>query len=164
MARLRLSKVSTEIFQFDLFSNTISDNGLLSLESSVGLMTSLVLTTILVKILISLCIGWGTIRTTMETQSSWMNIDRVLNSDVHAATQIQGQSGDLMLTLVNGTVYRYAVNLNGQFVRIQLGGGTSVIGSGVKSIQVTIADMGVAILCRFVSGPSHRIFVSPLPS
>jgi hypothetical protein len=101
--------------------------------------------------------------TMSESSAMWINLSRVLAQDVHAATGVSVVFGNLNVTLANGTSYRYVVNGNHQCVRIQSGGGTSVIAAGVSSVQVTpLSPVAVFVSAVFTDGSVHSLTLASL--
>jgi hypothetical protein len=98
-----------------------------------------------------------------ETSAMWTNMSRVLTQDVHSATGLSVIFGTLNVSLANGTSYRYVVNGNHQFVRIQSGGGTSVIAAGVSSVQVNLlSPVALLVSVTFTDGTVHSLTIASL--
>lgn len=101
--------------------------------------------------------------TMSESSAMWINLSRVLTQDVHAATGLSNVYGNLNVTLANGANYLYVVNGNHQYVRIQSGGGTSVIAAGVSSVQVIqLSPVAVSISATFTDGSVHSLTIASL--
>ena len=88
----------------------------------------------------------------LETDAMSANLQRALAQDVHGAASVQVVYGQLVLSTLGGTVYRYALNANQQFVRIRNGGGTAVIAEGISSVSVRTGTGTVEFHVVFRSG------------
>ncbi|WP_143232509.1 hypothetical protein [Alicyclobacillus vulcanalis] len=94
-----------------------------------------------------------------QVELDWAVFDsvrRTLAEDVHAALRASGTAGSLVLQECNGTIYTYYVNANHQLVRVQAGGGTSVIATDVRAWMVSVrsAPIGwlLTVICQTMDG------------
>lgn len=88
----------------------------------------------------------------LETEAMSVNLQRALAQDVHGAATVQVVYGQLVLSTLSGTVYRYALNTNQQYVRIRNGGGTAVMAEGIATVSVRTGTGTVEFHIVFRSG------------
>jgi hypothetical protein len=124
-------------------------------------MSALLLTT-LVRVWLSLWLGEVRLLDGFETDAMWMSAGRMLQHDIHAATEASAGNGQLQLTLADGTVYVYQKNSNGQLVRVRTGGGTAVAAAGVQGFQAGLTGRLVWVRIDFVNGNEHMMEVGLL--
>lgn len=99
----------------------------------------------------------------MEVSAMSTSVQRVLAQDVHRAASASVVFGQLNLNMLDGTSFRYAVNANGQLVRVQTGGGTAVIAEGLEKLDVQTQPMYVTFNVRYRSGRTEE-FIFTIPA
>lgn len=94
-----------------------------------------------------------------------MEVQHTLARDVHAATGVSEQAGQLKVQLANGDSYRYLRNPAGQLVRIGDEGGTSVLAVHLQDVSwiVTGKDSMEAVV-TFENGPVCEEHITSLTS
>lgn len=124
-------------------------------------LTSLIATSTL-RLALNFWFGQSRWMTVTEQMAMFNSAQRIVREDVHAATSIGTIGEQLVLSTAGGIAYRYFVNAEGQYVRVQNGGGTTILAAGVRAVQVS-SDAGTAdLLVTFQSGQRYEIYVSSL--
>lgn len=136
--------------------------GSVTADAIIALMAHFVITVALLNTLLSLWTGWQVMQTTLEVDQSWANICRVLIQDGHSSIAPSIVYGSLNLTMPNGVAYRYLVNTSNQLVRTQQGGGSSVVGSLIKSMSTSVKNGMVTVTCIFTNQTNHIVTFATL--
>ncbi len=95
----------------------------------------------------------------MASEAAWDNAARVLSQDGHASSRVRATTNTLSLDLVNGDSYTYLVNAEGQLVRVQEGGGTSVLADGFASLNCAPERYGFSVKVTMLDGHEHTLHV-----
>jgi len=128
-------------------------DGFSVLEVAISILLMAVVTTTTLRVSLSMWQASNRWLQILETDTMSANFQRVLAQDVHGAARVEVISGQLVLTTLTGTLYRYALNGSRQYVRIRNGGGTSVIAEGISSVMVGTEPVAVDFHVVFQSGP-----------
>lgn len=134
----------------------------MTMDAVVALLANSVIAVALLNTLLSLWTGWQVMQTTLEVDQSWANISRVLIQDGHSSVLPSIVYGSLNLMTANGASYRYLVNTSNQLIRTQQGGGSSVVGSLIKSLSVSVNQGMVTVTCVFSNQTNHTITFATL--
>ncbi|MDQ0188336.1 hypothetical protein JI721_15460 [Alicyclobacillus cycloheptanicus] len=125
-------------------------------------MTGTIVVTLCVHAFLSLWLAQNAVLQRSEDDAMWASLSRVLRIDGHAAAEATLSFGGLNLQEADGTGYRYEVNKSGQYVRIESGGGTSVIAVDVRSVTVQQSGGTVHLQVTFQDGTTKELFVCTL--
>lgn len=66
-----------------------------------------------------------------------LTMKRAWLQDIHGAVEEVAEPSELTLIMANRTEYRYYLNHRGQIIRVQSGGGTTVLAVGVKKLLIS---------------------------
>lgn len=136
--------------------------GLTVAEATIGLFGTALLLTVTMKVLLTSWLGCNAITSRLEADAAWLSTERVLETDLHAATTTMTSNGSLSISTMNGTSYRYLVNSDQELIRMEQGGGVSVVSTGIVSFRATSASGLVHVFATFADGSSHELTIAPL--
>ncbi|WP_198849770.1 hypothetical protein [Alicyclobacillus sp. SO9] len=97
----------------------------------------------------------------VQTLIMGISLRRSLTQDIHAASKV-GMGRTSFTLWVNGDTYRYYVNSNGQCVRVRIGGGTTVLADGVRTLTAEDRGRVLQITVHFRNGYDEMIQASRL--
>lgn len=138
------------------------EHGFTLLEVMVSILLSLLLVTISTQFSANI---WNATKRTQlvaDKSAAMSNADRILSFDGHQAVSVGRSLGHLVLRTVAGNQYTYLANPQHQFVRIQSGGGTSVIASGIVDANVSVTPGWFSESLIFVDGSTEEVHVCTL--
>ncbi|MCL6631634.1 MAG: hypothetical protein K6T63_03300 [Alicyclobacillus herbarius] len=135
------------------------DSGFSLLEVTAAVTLTALLTNAALFWLVTLGTQCQQALTELESDAAWENAARVLTQDGHASCRVEVTDNCLKLGLVNGNSYSYLVNPSGQLVRVQDGGGTSVLGDHIKSLTPHVQPYGFSITLSMQDGSSRSLRV-----
>ncbi|WP_236011302.1 hypothetical protein [Alicyclobacillus fructus] len=69
------------------------------------------------------------------------SVRRVTVEDAHGASSASLSGGSLVLRELSGAIYTYYLNSNHQLVRVKVGGGTTVVATGVQSFSTSVRSL-----------------------
>ncbi|MCL6637652.1 MAG: hypothetical protein K6T26_06870 [Alicyclobacillus sp.] len=127
---------------------------------------ALMFSTLMLGVLLHVSMSWGREATALlqrtEADSSWASVERVVRRTVHGAVNTGGSTGSITLYEADGQGYTIYRNGQGQVVEVRTGGGTSVLGTGVNSVNWTIGR-GVALQLTDGTGQVRSLYAASLP-
>lgn len=138
------------------------ESGLSLLEVMVSLSLTALLLGCLGQMLVTFWGGYGTVADLMDYETIGLAMDRTWIQDIHSAVSVGIYDSTMDLSVTNGTEYRYWVNADGQLVRVQLGGGTTVMAVGVASMKPEFKNGEVICLVTFLNGYQQLVSGTPL--
>ena len=139
-----------------------TSDGLSALEATIALFSTALLLTATMRVLVGAWIGCDAVTAKLETDSAWLQVERVMETDLDGARSATTANGGLDVTLPNNTQYRYLVNANQELIRVEQNGGTAVIATGVISFRATSNSGLVHVLVVFENGVSKELTAAPL--
>jgi len=131
-------------------------------------MLSLWLTALLLlamgEVLLTFWKGYNALESRVDTEVVGIAMERTWSQDIHSSVVVNLSASTVALTLVDGTQFRYWVNTDGQLVRVQNGGGTSVLAVGVKSIRPQLQNGELVCSVLFDNGVLDLMEATPVAS
>ena len=139
-----------------------ADRGLSVAEAIIGLFGTALMLTVTMKVLFTSWVGCNAVTSRLEVDAAWLQMERVVEADLHSSTITTLSNGALSVSTVNGKSYRYLVNSNHELVRVEQGGGAAVVASGIISFHALSESGLVHVFATFADGGSRELTVAPL--
>ena len=139
-----------------------ADGGLSVAEATIGLFGTALMLTVTMKVLFTSWVGCNAVTSRLEVDAAWLQMERVVEADLHSSTITTLSNGALSVSTVNGKSYRYLVNSNHELVRVEQGGGAAVVASGMISFHALSESGLVHVFATFADGVSRELTVAPL--